>query len=384
MEVYLDNSATTKSYDEVGALVAKVMCESYGNPSSMHTKGLEAERYIREARESIARILKVNEKELYFTSGGTESDNLAIIGTAQANQRTGRHLITSKIEHPAVAMAMKQLEEQGFRITWLPVDEYGVVDLEQLEREIGEETTLVSVMQVNNEIGTVQPLEQISAIIKRKNPRTLFHVDGVQGFGKFRIFPRKMGIDLYTGSGHKIHGPKGSGFLYVADGVKMRPQIFGGGQQGDVRPGTENVPGIAGLGMAARMIYDNLDQKVAHMYELREHFIEQILALEDVWVNGYPDQRSAPHIVSVGFKGVRAEVVLHALEEKGIWVSSGSACASNSHKVSNTLRAIGIKGEQLESVLRFSFSEFTTAAELDYTVSCLEELLPMLRRYTRH
>ena len=276
MEVYLDNSATTRCFDEVAELMKKIMCEDYGNPSSLHRKGVQAERYIRYATQTIAENLKGNEKEIFFTSGGTESDNLAIRGCAAANCRAGRHLITTQIEHPAVLKTMKHLEEEGFRVTYLPVDGRGCVSLSELQRAITGETILVSIMHTNNEVGTLQPIQEAGALIRKMNPRILFHVDAVQGFGKFRIYPKKMNIDLLSVSGHKIHGPKGVGFLYVDERVKIKPVVFGGGQQSGLRSGTENVPGIAGMAKAVEMIYGNLDRERERLYELKEAFCEEI------------------------------------------------------------------------------------------------------------
>ena len=254
MEVYLDNSATTRVLPEVAELMNKSMTEDYGNPSSMHFKGMQAENYVKHAKEQIAKVLKVNEKEILFTSGGTESDNMALIGCAMANKRAGMHLITTKIEHPAILQTMKYLEQQGFEVTYLPVDEYGRVRPEDLQRSMRRDTILVSVMYTNNEIGAVQPIAELGALIKRMNPRTLFHVDAVQGFGKYRIWPKRMNIDLMSVSGHKIHGPKGVGFLYIGEKVKIHPIIWGGGQQKGMRSGTENVPGVAGIGLATERI----------------------------------------------------------------------------------------------------------------------------------
>lgn len=325
MEVYLDNSATTKAYECVGDLVRKVMCEDYGNPSSMHMKGVEAEHYIKEAKEILAKLLKVQEKEIFFTSGGTESDNLALIGAARANKRRGNHLITTSIEHPAVLNTMRYLEEEeGFRVTFLPVDRFGRVKLSDLQEALCPETILVSVMYVNNEVGSVQPVDEAAGIVKAYNREIVFHVDAVQGFGKYRIYPKRSKIDLLSISGHKIHGPKGTGVLYISEGVKIKPIVFGGEQQKNIRSGTENVPGIAGLALAAKEIYTDLEEKVARMRELKKHFIEGVTKLEDTTVHGLYDETSAPHIISVGFAGVRSEVLLHALEEKGICVSSGS------------------------------------------------------------
>lgn len=384
MEAYLDNSATTRCYKEAAEKMYRVMTEEYGNPSSLHHKGIEAEQVLREAKKILAHNLKVQEKELYFTSGGTESDNLALIGCAYANQRAGKHLITTSIEHPAVLQAMQYLEGQGFRITYLPVDADGIVRLSDLEEALCEDTILVSVMYVNNEVGSVQPIAEIGELLKKREKPVLFHVDAVQAYGKYQIHPKKLHIDLLSISSHKIHGPKGMGLLYVGENVKIRPLLYGGGQQKDLRPGTENVPGIAGLGEAAREIYTDFEVKRERMYKLKEYFVKGILELEGTTVNGKTGRDSAPHIVSVSFEGVRSEVLLHALEERGIYVSSGSACASNHPAVSGTLKAMGIKRELLDSTLRFSFSEFTTEEELAYCLKVLGELLPMLRKFKRH
>ncbi len=385
MEVYLDNSATTMCYPEVGELVYNVMCRDYGNPSSMHRKGVQAEHYVRKSGETIARLLKVNAKEIFFTSGGTESDNLALIGCARANRRSGNHLITSSVEHPAILNTMRYLEEEeGFRVTYLPVDEYGMIRLDALKEALCPETILVSVMYVNNEVGTVQPVQEAARIAKQYKPSVLVHTDAVQGFGKYRIWPKRMGIDLLTASGHKIHGPKGVGFLYVDSRIKIRPIMFGGGQQKDLRSGTENVPGIAGLGLASEMIYRDLDRKTETMRQLKAYLLDGLSKIEHTKVHGFTDENSAPHIVSAGFAGVRSEVLLHALEDKGICVSSGSACASNHPAVSGVLKGIGASREYLDSTLRFSMSEFTTKEEIDYTLETLYNCIPMLRRYTRH
>lgn len=385
MEVYLDNSATTRAYPEVGDIVYKVMCQDYGNPSSMHRKGVEAEHYVKDAKEILAKLLKVNAKEIFFTSGGTESDNLALIGAARANRRRGNHLITSSIEHPAILNTMRYLEEEeGFRVTYLPVDENGRVRLEALKEALCQDTILVSIMYVNNEVGSVQPIEEAVKIVKNFNPRILFHSDAVQGFGKYHIYPKRVGIDMLSASGHKIHGPKGTGFLYINEKVKIKPIIFGGEQQKNIRSGTENVPGIAGLGLAAKMIYQDLNMKVSLMRELKAYFIEGISKIEHATVHGLTDENSAPHIISVGIAGVRSEVLLHTLEDKGIYVSSGSACASNHPAISGVLRGIGTSQEYLDSTLRFSMSEFTTKEEIDYTLETLYNCVPMLRRYTRH
>ena len=385
MEVYLDNSATTKCYDSVRELVGKVMCEDYGNPSSMHKKGVDAEKYVRESKETLAKLLKVQEKEIFFTSGGTESDNLALIGCARANKRAGNHLITSSIEHPAILNTMHYLEqEEGFRVTFLPVDKNGRIKLDALKAALCEETILVSIMYVNNEVGSVQPIEEAVQIVKQYNPKILFHVDAVQGFGKYRIHPKRLGVDLLSISGHKIHGPKGTGVLYMNEKVKIKPIVFGGEQQKNVRSGTENVPGIAGIGLAAKEIYTNFDAKITTMRELKNRFIEGIQKIDKITIHGRTDESSAPHIISVGFAGVRSEVLLHTLEDKGIYVSAGSACASNHPAISGVLKGIGAGAEYLDATLRFSLSEFTTQEEIDYTLQILYNCVPMLRKYTRH
>lgn len=384
MQAYLDNSATTVCEPGVVEKVVQMMSVVFGNPSAMHNKGVEAENYVKEAKEMIAKTLKVQEKEIIFTSGGTESNNLAIMGCAAANHRMGKHLITTKIEHPSVGNVMKHMEEEGFEVTYLPVDENGIVKLHKLREALRPDTMLVSVMHVNNEIGAVQPIEEISKIVKANNPATLFHVDAIQGYGKYRIYPKKMGVDLLSVSGHKIHGPKGVGFLYCDSKVKIKPIIFGGGQQKDLRSGTENVPGIVGLAEAAREIYTDFEEKIDRLYEVKAYFVEKLAELDNVKINGLTGKDSAPHVVSVSFPGVRSEVLLHSLEDREVYASAGSACASNKPAVSATLKAIDAPKEHLDSTLRFSFSVHTTKEEIDYCIEVLKGLLPMLRRYARH
>lgn len=384
MEAYFDNSATTKCSAKAAGLMMKVLTEDYGNTSSLHLKGIEAEGYIREARSQICKTMKINEKELIFTSGGTESDNLAIIGAAMANQRSGRHLITTKIEHAAVTGPMKFLEENGFTVTYLEADENGLISLEELKQAITPETILVSIMYVNNEIGAVEPIEEAAKIIKEKNPNTLFHVDAIQAYGKYRIYPKRMGIDMMSVSSHKIHGPKGVGFLYVKEKTRLNPIIFGGGHQKGMRSGTENVPGVAAMGQAAVEAYENFEEKQNHLYELKEAFITGMKDFEWARVNGKTGRDSAPHIVSVSFDKVRSEVLLHSLEDRNIFVSAGSACSSNKPAVSATLQAIGVRKEYLDSTIRFSFCVENTLEEVDYCLKTLAELVPMLRKYTHH
>lgn len=390
LKAYLDNAATTKPFASVQKAVLKAMEEDFGNPSSLHTKGVEAEQYIKEARERIASSLKVQPKEILFTSGGTESNNMALLGTAMAKKRGGMHIITTRIEHASVHEPLLFLEENGYDITFLDVDAYGHISPQAVADAIREDTVLVSIMYVNNEIGAVMDIGGIGQAIKQKKKDVVFHVDAIQAYGKYRIFPKKEGIDLMSVSGHKIHGPKGVGFLYVSDGVRIRPILFGGGQQKGMRSGTENVPGIAGLGAAVKEIYTGYEEKKNNLYQLKQYFIEEMKTIEGVTINGIHGQNgtlplleTAPHVVSVSFEGIRSEVLLHALADKGICVSSGSACSSNHPQISGTLKAIGVKDSLLDATLRFSFSVHTGRKELKYTVEELRSLLPVLRKFIR-
>ena len=383
MEAYFDNSATTRCFEEVKDIVVKTMMEDFGNPSAMHQKGVDAEGYVKESARTLAQILKVTEKEILFTSGGTESNNLALIGGALANKRSGNHIITTAVEHAAVSQPVAFLQEQGFEVTILPVDGHGVVKLDALEKALRPDTILVSTMMVNNETGAVMPVEKIGAMIQEKCPKALYHVDAIQAFGKYRIYPKKWNIHLLSVSSHKIHGPKGVGFLYINSKAKVQPLILGGGQQNGMRSGTDNVPGIAGLSLAAKTIYDNLDKKVEKMRMLKQHFIEGVEKIENTTIHGLYDETSAPHIISVGIAGIRSEVLLHALEDKGIYVSAGSACSSNKPAVSHTLSSMHLPKELLGSTLRFSFCFDTTEEEIDYCLQELSELLPVLRRFVR-
>ena len=383
MEAYFDNSATTKVFDCVKDIVVKTMIEDYGNAASKHTKGVKAEQYIKEARAIIAKTLKVQEKEIVFTSGGSESNNMALIGAAMANRRRGNHIISSNVEHSSVYNTLGFLQEQGFEITYLPVNHQGHIDLEQLKDSLCPETILVSVMYVNNEVGSVEPVEEISKVIKKTYPDILFHVDAIQAYGKYEIRPKRQGIDLLSVSGHKFHGPKGTGFLYIDEKAKVKPLIYGGGQQKGMRSGTENVPGVAGMGVAAKEIYERHREKVDYLYGLKDYFMKRLEEIDGCVINSQPGRESAPQIVSVSFQGVRSEVLLHALEEREIYVSSGSACSSNHPGVSGTLKGIGVKQELLDATLRFSFGMFNKSEEIDYAVQVLKELLPVLRRYRR-
>jgi cysteine desulfurase len=394
MEIYLDNSATTKVTEGVRDKLMQALYEDYGNPSSMHRLGVKAEQYMKEAAAILASSLKVEPKEIIFTSGGTEANNLALIGTALANKRRGNHIITTRIEHPSVHQTLVHLEELGFDISFAPVDASGKLIKEKLFELVREDTLMVSMMYVNNEIGAVQDITELATELKNMKKDLILHVDAVQAFGKYRIYPKRIGIDLLSISGHKIHGPKGIGALYVSDKVRINPVVFGGGHQKGMRSGTENVPGIAGLGQAVDELYRDFDAKMERMYLLKQKFLREINQLEDITINGIPMgcapdfameqlKQTAPHIMSISFQGVRSEVFLHALEDKGIYVSSGSACSSHHPTPSMTLTAIGMDKNLMDSTLRFSMSGMTTEDEIDFTIEQIKELLPTLRRYTR-
>lgn len=383
MEVYFDNAATTKVAPEVREIMLETMDVEYGNPSSVHLKGVGAEKYLRGARDIISKELKCDKKEIVFTSGGTEANNLALLGIAEANKRAGNHIITTSIEHASVYNPILHLEEMGYRISFLPVDSNGIVSVDSLRKELSDDTILVSVMAVNNEIGSVEPLDQIANVIKEHNDRcgrnVLFHVDAVQAFCKYRLYPKRIGIDAMSMSGHKIHGPKGSGALYVGNNVKIKPIIYGGGQEKGVRSGTENTAAIAGMGKAVEIMCSGMDDNIERMRNVKYALIEGATSIDGVTYN----YGEAPHIVSLSFQGIKSEVLLHALEDKGIYVSAGSACSSNHPAISGVLKAIGLDSNLLDSTLRFSFCEENTTDEVEYVVKVLNELVPMLRKYTR-
>ncbi len=392
MEIYLDNAATTRAFPEVADTVCKVLREDYGNPSSLHAKGMEAERYLKDARKTIAKTLKVTEKEIVFTSGGTESNNLAILGGCNAKKRRGNHIITTSIEHASVYNPFIFLEGQGYRVTYLGVDENGHVNLTQLKDALCQETILVSVMMVNNEIGAVEPIEEIASIVHGYSKDILFHIDAIQGYAKLPVYPGRIGIDLLSVSGHKLHGPKGSGFLYIRDKVRIDAELLGGGQEGGMRSGTENVPAIAGLAEAVRRYFADAEAHREHLYRLKEHFVSSVQKIPGAHVNAVFEgeelplheriRKTAPHIVSVSFDHIRSEVLLHSLAKEGIYVSSGSACSSNHPAISGTLKAIGVAKEYLDATLRFSFAITTTEAELDIVCDTLARILPALQKYT--
>ena len=378
-EIYLDNSATTMAYPQVGDLVRKVMCQDYGNPSSMHRKGVEAEKYVKEAKERLAKLLKVEEKEIFFTSGGTESDNLALIGAARANMRRGKHLITTSIEHPAILNTMHYLEDEGFRVTFLPVDRYGRASLQALKEALCEETILVSMMYVNNEVGSVQPVQEAASLVKAYNKEILFHVDAVQGFGKYRIYPKRLKVDLLSLSGHKIHGPKGIGALYIGGHVKIQPIVFGGEQQKNIRSGTENVPGIVGMGAAVKRAFDTMEERTAREKEVRDYLIRRVEnEIPYCRLNGHRTDR-LPNNANFSFQFIEGESLLIRLDMKGICASSGSACTSGSLDPSHVLLAIGLPHEIAHGSLRLTINEEISKEDVDYVVDSLKEIVEGLR-----
>ncbi len=379
--IYFDNSATTRCSDGALEIMKEALQVNFGNPSSLHKMGYKGKDYLKETRETIANILKCQPKEVYFTSGGTESNNLAIRGACEAKKRLGNHIITTKIEHASVLNPVKALEKEGFEVTYLGTDEYGVINLDELKSAIREDTIFVSIMMVNNEIGSLQPIKEAGEIIKEANPNIIFHVDAIQAFGKMTIIPKKLGIDLLSVSGHKIHGPKGSGFIYIKDKVRVVPQILGGGHESGMRSGTENVPAIAALGVAAREAYDNLEANRAHLYDMKFRLIDGLSKINGVTINGHTDENSAPQIVSVSIKGnrTRAQVMLNALQDDyDIYVSAGSACSSNKPAISETLKAIGLDKDLLERTIRFSFCPENTMDEIDEAIRALSDLVPKM------
>ncbi|MCR5388674.1 MAG: cysteine desulfurase [Lachnospiraceae bacterium] len=383
MEVYFDNSATTRIYDEVLELMINVQRDHYGNPSARHLKGGDAEKIVKTAKEQVANTLKVKPTEIFFTSGGTEGNNMAIIGRSYAITGKKGHIITTRIEHASVYNPVLFLESQGFEVSFLPVDNTGKADLNALKEMLRPDTVLVSMMMVNNEMGAIEPIEEAAKIVHENAKRALFHVDAIQAYGKLKILPKKMGIDILTVSGHKIHGPKGTGFIYIRENAGLKPIIYGGGQQNDMRSGTENVAGIAGLGLAAEISNKTLAERVEHMYEIREYMMGRLGEIEEAVINSTPGKAGAPQIISCSFEGVKAEPLLHALEDKGIYVSSGSACSSNHPAISGTLKAIGVRDDLLDCTIRFSFNQYNTKEEVDYCIEALKELIPTLKRYTR-
>lgn len=381
-EFYLDNAATTPCLKTSIDVMEKVLSMDYGNPSSLHGMGISAEQYLKEARSFFAQSIKAKEKEIIFTSGGTESNNLAILGAALANQRTGKHIITTPMEHPSVLEPILSLKDREYDISYTPLDENGRVRLDALSEMIEDDTVLVCVMYVNNETGIIQPIEEIGNIIRNKSESCLFFVDAVQAYGKLPINVRSTNISLLSASSHKVHGPKGCGFLYKKESVKLSPIVYGGGQEAGFRSGTENVPAIAAFYTSAKELISNMDAHQKHLLTLKEDFLENVLSIEDVFLNG-SDGFGCAHIINISILDVSSEVMLHALEDKGIFVSSGSACSSHKKTKSATLSALSLSDARIESAIRISLSPFTQKEALDACYQAIKELAPVLRKYTR-
>ena len=377
MEIYLDNSATTKPYQEVVDKMVLALTTQYGNPSSIYKKGIEVEREIKEIRRNIARSLGAKETEIYFTSGGTECNNTIIRSVANLNKKTKNHIISTVIEHPSVLNTLKDLEADGFEVTYLPVGKDGKISLEDLKNAIKKETILVSVMHVNNEIGTIQPIEEIGKYLKSLDEKVYFHVDGVQSYAKIKFRPSRYNIDFMSVSGHKLHGPKGIGFMYVKENNRIKPLLTGGGQEIGIRSGTENVPGIYGIGEAVRILNQDLEGTIDKIRGLRDLLKEEILTnIDNIKINSPED--GVCHVLNVSFRGVRGEVLLHYLEQKEIYVSTGSACSSKK-KGSHVLNAIGLTPDEIEGAIRFSLSDLNTKEEIMTTVEVLKESVSDLR-----
>ena len=382
--IYFDNAATTRASEQVAEKMTEMLCHNFGNPASVNKLGLQVEKEIKKTTEILSRGIHCKTNEIYYTSGGTEGDNWAIFGTAEGYQRQGKHLITTKIEHPAVKKPMEALEQKGYEITWLSVDKKGKINLQELQNAIRKDTILVSIILINNETGVIQDVAEIGKIIKQENKNTLFHVDAVQAFGKYDIDVKKMNIDLLTMSAHKINGPKGVGMLYKRQGLKVKPYILGGGQQQGQRSGTENGAGVAGLGVAADICFQNMKKNQQTVFEIKKTLLEGILnEISDVQINGDTLEKSSPYVLNVTFKGLRSEVLLHALESKNIFVSAGSACDSKKKVGSSVLTAMGLPFEEIEGAVRFSFCQYNTIEEAKQCLEQLKEIVPFLRKYNR-
>lgn len=382
MQVYLDNSATTKPYKEVVEAMIYALNERYENPSSMYRPAMEVEKMVENARFNIAKVIGAKKEEIFFTSGGTEANNTAIKGAAYLLKKRKNHIITTTIEHPSVLNAVMRLEAEGFKVSYIDVDVNGIVDLNEIKDKINDSTALISVMAVNNEIGSIQPIKDIGDIAKEKD--VLFHVDAVQGYGKIVLDVKDLNVDLMSISGHKIHGPKGIGAIYIKRGVKIQPLLDGGGQEGNVRSGTENVPGIIGFGVAAEICHKNMDKYSDYMMTLKKRLWYGLKDnISDCFINGPDVEKGAPHILNISFIGVKGEVLLHALEEKGVYVSTGSACSSHKRGVSHVLKNLGLSDDRIESAIRFSLSPFNTCEEVDYTVNVLIDLVREYRKFYR-
>lgn len=383
MKVYLDNSSTTRPRDEVIDEMLHMLKFEYGNPSSLHRMGLEVEKRIERSRKIIADFLKCDKEEIFFTSGGTESNNISVQGLVNKNIKRGNHIITTKFEHSSVLNIAKHYENKGLKATYLDLDKHGMINLKQLKDSISENTILVSIMMVNNEMGTISPISDISKIVKGKNKNTKIHVDGIQAFSKLDIDVRKLNIDTFSFSSHKVHGPKGIGGLYVKKNVILEPMLFGGNQENGIRSGTENVPGIVGFGKAVEILKEKYKKESEDIRKIKEYFVKELINnIDGIKINSILDDRCAPHILNVSFVGVRGEVLLHYLEDNGIYVSTASACSSHGKGKSHVLKAIGLKDDEIEGAIRFSFSHYNTLEEIDYVIEKLKQSVNDIRRIT--
>lgn len=379
-EIYLDNSATTRPYDEVNEFVFEINKYCYGNPSSLHTKGIEAERKINAARDIIAKTLVTDARQIIFTSGGTESNNIAIKGFLEANPRKGKHIITTKIEHPSVLEVCSHLEKTGYKIDYLNVGKDGIINLEELKSKITGDTALISIIMVNNETGAIQPVDDAVKIKNAINPGIVFHTDAVQAYGKFVINPAKSGVDLISVSSHKIHGPKGVGVLYYKNNIRLMPILYGGGQESKLRSGTENVSGICGFGMAADITCKNIGINMEKVFSIKKAFIDK-LTLCDFKYRIISDEKASPYILNISFDGLKSEVLLHHLERRNIYVSTGSACSSRKKKQSHVLQSMGFPSYVTDGAIRFSFSASNTIEEIDETITALREIVPDIKYF---
>lgn len=381
MEIYLDNSATTKPYKEVIDKMVYALDTDYANPSSLHRKGVEVEKNIKNIRQSIARTLGAKDKEIYFTSGGTESNNTIIRGIVALNKKRKNHIISTTIEHPSVLNTLKDLESEGCEVTYLEVDKNGKIDIEEFKNALKPTTCLVTIMHVNNEIGSIQPIQEISKHLKTLKDKVYLHVDAVQSYAKINFRPARYNIDFMSVSGHKVHGPKGIGFIYVKENNRIKPILTGGGQEIGIRSGTENTPGIYGLGEAIRIINEDLDGKIEKMKNLRDLLKKEIIEnIEEIKINSPED--GVCHILNVTFYGIKGEVLLHYLEQKCVYVSTGSACSSKK-KGSHVLNAIGLSPQEIEGAIRFSLSDLNTEEEIKEAVKIVKESVSDLRMIMR-
>jgi len=376
--IYMDHAATTRPYDQVVQAVARTMQITYGNPSSLHQLGVEAEEALEKSRQMIAASLQVEPGEVTFTSGGTETNNMVLKGVGRTRQKAGKHIIASAIEHKSVLNTLQAMEEHGFEVTYLPVTSHGIIDMDALEEALREDTILVSIMHVNNETGAIQPVDQVADILRKQKSRALLHADAVQSYGKIPLHPKQSGIDLLTTSSHKIHGPKGAGALYKDHDVPMIPLIDGGEQERGLRSGTENLPAIVGFAKAVELNFQESFEKQQHMRHLKNTLQARLKEqFENLVTNTPEDEHAAPHILNVSFPGMKGEVLLHHLEAKGIFVSPGSACTSGRNTPSHVLNAMGLKNDDVQGTLRFSFSAENQQEDIDHV---MEHIVPIVER----